>query len=75
MHAPFRDHFAVKVGQFLQEPNVLEELGPPGSRRLDVLILGDGRPDVVREFLLHGFPPSLSPMLNKRSLYSELITN
>ena len=44
VHAPFRDNFTVKMGQFFQEPDILQQLRAAGAGGHRILIIGDGRP-------------------------------
>ena len=39
MHAPFGDHFAIKVGEFLQEPDILHKLRSPRTCGHHVLVI------------------------------------
>ena len=60
VHAPLGDHFAVEVGEFLQEPDILEQhrATRPGSQ--DILVVGDGSSGVRGQFFLfvfHGLSP------------------
>jgi len=52
VHATFRNHFSVKVGEFLQKPDILQERWPalPGGH--DVLVIGDGSACIGSQFLL-----------------------
>ena len=42
VHAPFGDDFAVEVGEFFEEPRVLQGYGAAFPGCLNVLVVGDG---------------------------------
>jgi hypothetical protein len=41
VHAPFGDHFAIEVGELLDQPDVLQEGWSAGTSGLDIEIVGD----------------------------------
>ena len=43
VHAPLRDHFAVEVGEFLEEPDVLKQHRAPRPRGHHILVVDDRR--------------------------------
>jgi len=55
VHASLGDDLAVEVGQLLQEPDVLQQLGAAGAGGEHVLVVRDWRAGVCGEFILvHG---------------------
>jgi hypothetical protein len=42
VHSTLRDHFAVKVRQLLDQPDILQKRRPARTRRHDVHIVGNG---------------------------------
>jgi hypothetical protein len=60
VHAPLRDDFAVKVGEFFQEPDILQQLQTPRPGGHDVLVVDDWTAGVSGEgfFLGHDQTPA-----------------
>jgi hypothetical protein len=46
VHAPLRNDFAIKVGEFFQEPDILQQLRAARAGGHDVLVVGDGTASV-----------------------------
>ncbi|OQB99613.1 MAG: hypothetical protein BWX80_03632 [Candidatus Hydrogenedentes bacterium ADurb.Bin101] len=63
VHAPFRDDLPVEVGEFFEEPDVLQQLRAPWSCRQHVLIVGHRCAPVCCQSgflgIVHGTPPVL----------------
>ncbi len=57
MHAPLGDHLAVEVGEFLQEPHILQQSRAARAGGLGIVVVDDGRADGVGQFVFrhHGF--------------------
>ena len=55
MHAPFRNHFAVEMGQFLLKPDVLHEHGAARAGGQGMIIVGHRRAGIggERVFIFH----------------------
>ena len=60
MHPSFGDDFTIKMGEFFQEPDVLQQLWTPWPGSQDVLIVGDRTTRVGSEgfFLGHDQTPA-----------------
>ncbi|MNR15815.1 hypothetical protein D3C85_1323730 [compost metagenome] len=41
VHAPLRDHFTVEVGEFFQQPDVLQQCGAARASGLDIEVVDD----------------------------------
>jgi len=41
VHTPLGDHLPVKLGQLLQEPDILQQQGTAFSRGHDILVVND----------------------------------
>ena len=50
VHAPLGNHLAVEVGELLQEPDILEQLGPRGPAVSTFWLSGTGTPAFVVNF-------------------------
>ncbi len=69
VHAPFGDHLAVEVRELLEEPHILEQHRPPGTRGQAVLVLPDRRPRHRRQRL--GVPRFLSGSFDRHGSTSS----
>ena len=58
MHAPLGNHFTVEMGELLQEPDVLQQLRPPGAGRQNILVVDNRAAGVGgQSFVFQEMPP------------------
>nr|GFD03752.1 hypothetical protein [Tanacetum cinerariifolium] len=53
VHAALRDHFTIKVSQFFQEPDILQQRRAIRAGGLDVLVIDYGGAECGRQFVAH----------------------